>query len=287
MLKQHALRKGRKMKTFNFSTQPKQPDTNDVNIIVLSGETLICQKHGNEFLLSSKNDLPNLSEDHFYLGTLEDKDIYTVTTNANKLLKNTSLHAVNIRSMLDRLTPTYRSLLYRALHLSHWHKTTIYCGCCRNETICSQKEFVKICSHCTHKQYPQHSPVVIVCVTHGDKILLGRSPHFREGMYSTLAGFIEAGETPEKAIEREIFEEAGIHVKNIKYHSSQSWPFPNNMMLAYTAAYKSGTLNIDNDELEDAGWFSADKMPTLPIKASIAHTLITEFIEKHCRSKHQ
>jgi NAD+ diphosphatase len=111
-------------------------------------------------------------------------------------------------------------------------------------------------------------------ITHGDKILLARSPHFTLGVYSVLAGFIEPGETAEEAVIREVREEVGLEIKNITYFGSQPWPFPSNLMLGFTAEYASGNINMDPKEIEDAQWFSLNQLPILPQKISLARQMI-------------
>lgn len=169
------------------------------------------------------------------------------------------------------------SLACRAKQILLWDKSTQYCGYCGHKTLLSSKERAKSCDYCNAVFFPQISPVIIVLISHKDKLLLARSPHFSTGVYSTLAGFVESGETAEDAVVREVFEEVSIKVKNIRYFGSQSWPFPSNLMLAYTAEYESGEIKVDGIEIEDAKWFSVNNLPSLPKKASIAWRMIEHF----------
>jgi NAD+ diphosphatase len=120
-------------------------------------------------------------------------------------------------------------------------------------------------------------------VSRGDKLLLARSPRFRENMYSVLAGFVEPGETLEETVEREVLEECGIRVKNIRYFGSQPWPFPHSLMIGFTAEYAGGEITIDGEEIIDAGWYSVDNLPQIPDKISIARKLIDWFIVQQKR----
>ena len=138
----------------------------------------------------------------------------------------------------------------------------------------------KVCPKCDLHSYPRLSPSIIVLVEKGDEILLARSPHFPPGLYSTLAGFVEPGETAEEAVSREVFEEVGIQVKNIRYQLSQPWPFPHSLMLGFNAEYMAGEIKIDGVEIEDAHWYNINNLPKLPIYASIARWLINQFIDK-------
>ncbi|MFH1481427.1 MAG: NAD(+) diphosphatase, partial [Pseudomonadota bacterium] len=128
--------------------------------------------------------------------------------------------------------------------------------------------------------YPRLSPAIIVAVLKNDQILLAHSQRFPGQFYSVLAGFVEPGETLEECVQREVHEEVGITVKNIRYFGSQPWPFPDSLMIAFTAEYAGGEIRIDKSELTDAGWFSADHLPAVPSRISIARQLIDWFSEK-------
>ena len=143
-----------------------------------------------------------------------------------------------------------------------------------------------MCPDCAVPQFPRLSPAMIVAVERGNEILLARSPHFPPGIYSVLAGFVEPGESAEEAVAREVMEEAGIAVKDIRYFGSQPWPYPNSLMLGFTAVYESGEIRLDDDEIEDARWFSADDMPTFfPGRMSISQWLIQDFLGRHRRDR--
>jgi NAD+ diphosphatase len=127
---------------------------------------------------------------------------------------------------------------------------------------------------------------MIVAVERDDQILLARSPHFPAGIYSVLAGFVEPGESAEEAVTREVMEEAGVHVSNIRYFGSQPWPFPHSLMLGFRADYESGDIRIAEPEIEDARWFRADEMPSfLPGRISISQWLIHDFLDRQMRRR--
>jgi len=121
---------------------------------------------------------------------------------------------------------------------------------------------------------------MMVLVTHGRQLLLGRGVNFPSGFYSALAGFVEAGESVEETVHREVMEEVNVRVKNLKYFSSQSWPFPNSLMIAFTAEYDGGELRPDPAELVDAQWFDIDEMPRIPPSFSIARALIDHTVQQ-------
>ena len=174
-----------------------------------------------------------------------------------------------------------------------WHNTHQFCGSCGFKNISSEGGFVKICSNdkCGKSHFPRTDPAIITLISFKDKILLGRSPRFPEGMYSTLAGFVEPGESLERALEREVFEEVGVKVRNIEYFDSQPWPFPASLMLGFFAQATSEKMNIDYNEIEDVHWFSIEELKTLqqpsinggfklPRVDSIARRLVDNWINK-------
>ena len=140
-------------------------------------------------------------------------------------------------------------------------------------------ERAKICPQCRHICFPRISPAIIVAVLNKHHILLAHANHFPPGLYSVLAGFVEPRETFEECVQREVLEEVGIVVKNISYFGSRPWPFPNSLMVAFTADYAGGRIAIDGTEIVDAGWFTAGNQPRVPDKISIARQLIDWFVE--------
>lgn len=187
-----------------------------------------------------------------------------------------------VRQLLMTLADTaLAKLLCRGKQLLNWHKNSLFCGHCGNKTKISPIEICKLCDQCNTKTYPSTSPAIIVLIERDDHILLGRSPHFAVGMYSTLAGFVDASESCEEAVVREIQEEVGITVKNIRYFGSQSWPFPNSFMLGFLADYASGEICINPNEIEDAQWFHKDSLPIIPPPYSIARQMIDDFLRRY------
>lgn len=187
-----------------------------------------------------------------------------------------SLH--NLRRLVPMLPRDHFWLAARAVQIVAWDRDHQFCGRCGVATNSSDGERARRCPQCRLSVYPRISPAVIVLVERGDEILLARSPHFAPGVYSTLAGFVEPGETLESTVEREIYEEVGVRVKNIRYFGSQPWPFPNSLMIGFRADYADGEIVIDGEEIEAADWFRPDDLPKLPYKVSIARFLIEAFL---------
>ena len=210
---------------------------------------------------------------HCYTGELVAKDEESTLPADMALL--------NLRQLFGRLDEADLWLAGRAVQLVDWNRTHKFCGRCGTATFTAVHERVKQCPHCHHTSYPRLSPAVIVQVTregeNGREILLARNKRFALPMYSVLAGFVEPGETLETCVRREIREEVSIEVKNIRYFGSQPWPFPNSLMVAFTAEYAGGDIVVEEAELVDAQWFRADNLPAYPPPMSIANRLIEDF----------
>lgn len=171
-------------------------------------------------------------------------------------------------------------LLSRAAQVATWHNNHRFCSRCATSLVKHDEDLALHCPSCGLTQYPRISPCIIVLVRRGDQCLLAHAAHFDGGRYSTLAGFIEAGETAEAAVAREVMEEVNISVKNIAYHCSQSWPFPHSLMLGYFADYEEGEIIPDGQEIIDAQWFDRDNLPSIPPPFTIARKLLDHFFAR-------
>ena len=160
------------------------------------------------------------------------------------------------RSILGQLDPTNAPLFAAALSLSSWHLRHGFCSVCGSPSAMFRGGWARRCGSCAAEHYPRVDPVVIMLATFEDRVLLGRQPIYPTGRYSALAGFVEPGETIEAAVARELFEEAGIAVTDVRYLASQPWPFPNSLMIGCTATACGDILTIDHEELDDARWFT-------------------------------
>ena len=188
----------------------------------------------------------------------------------------------DLRVLYGNMDETLHAAAGRAVQIMEWDRTHQYCGACGEPTELSTTDRSRICPGCKIPQFPRLAPAMIVAVERGDEILLARSRHFPAGIYSVLAGFVEPGESAEEAVAREVMEEAGIRVKDVRYFGSQPWPYPNSLMLGFTAGYDSGEIRIEEEEIEDARWFKADEMPNFfPGRMSISQWLIRDFLERH------
>lgn len=164
--------------------------------------------------------------------------------------------------------------------LDHFFKTHKYCGRCGSLLERSSKISMK-CPACGDEVFPQLSPAILVLVRRGEEALLVHARSFRNpGMYALVAGFVETGETLEECVAREVKEETSLNIKNIKYFGSQSWPFPSQLMIAFTADYESGEIRFADNELSSGRWFSRDSLPELPTMPSLSRILIDNWIQK-------
>lgn len=189
------------------------------------------------------------------------------------------MHLRGLRSLYGALAEETFALAGRAFQLVEWGRNARFCGRCGAPTQRSERDFALACSACGRLHFPRISPAVIVQVTREpDEILLGRSLRAPPGCYSVLAGFVEPGESLEQTVAREIREEVGLEVADVRYFGSQPWPFPDSLMVAFTARYASGELTADPAELSDAGWFTAAGLPPVPPGLSIARALIDDFV---------
>ena len=164
----------------------------------------------------------------------------------------------------------------RASQLLDWWKNNRFCGRCGAKTEKKDDEFGMSCSACGLVSYPRISPAVMVLIRRGRELLLARGPHFKPGVFSALAGFVEVGETIEACAVREVQEEVGLKITNLRYFQSQPWPFPDSLMIAFHADYAGGEIVCDPHEIEAAAWYSIDELPLLPDPVSIARRLIED-----------
>ncbi len=214
-----------------------------------------------------------------YLGMLEGTHCYSVELPADTKAPE-GMEFVDLRQAHSDISEGCFELVNKAVQVMEWDRTNQFCSRCGTKTRQKPGERGKECPACGELFYPRISPAVIVLIKKGHEILLARSPNFPPGMYSLVAGFVEPGESAEAAVAREVWEEVGIKIKNIKYFGTQAWPFPNSLMIGFTAEYDSEDIRPDGFEIEDAKWFSVEELPVLPGKISISRKLIDHFLKE-------
>ncbi|MBL8382222.1 MAG: NAD(+) diphosphatase [Burkholderiales bacterium] len=188
----------------------------------------------------------------------------------------------NMRALFNRLPDDMLAIGGRAVQMLEFDRTHRFCGACATPTEIHEGGRSRKCPACGETYYPKVSPAMMVIIKRdlpgGRELLLARSGRFQRGMYSALAGFVEPSESIEECIHREALEEVGVKVRDLRYFSSQGWPFPNSLMIAYVADYASGEIVPQEGEIEDARWFTLDNLPVLPHRLSIARRLINSVI---------
>jgi NAD+ diphosphatase len=188
---------------------------------------------------------------------------------------------IALRQLFGALPDEDFGIAGRAIGLTAWDRDHRFCGRCSAPTERSSVDRVRTCTRCGHGSYPRLSPAIIALVERDGRALLARNARFPLPFFSTLAGFVEVGESLEAAVAREIYEEARIEITHIRYFGSQPWPFTGSLMIGFTARWAAGDIVAEPSEIADAGWFAPDELPRIPPKLSIARELIDDFVRRH------
>jgi len=270
------------MAIFQPAIRPPETDEDAPSLwFAFRQNRLLLHRDGQELRVPCLERWRELSLEHsatHYLGVMGDAHCYAV----HLVDEPAELDCVvfkDLRSVLLTMDERITGVAGLAFQVVHWDRTHRFCGQCGQPMETLTEERARKCARCDLLFFPRLSPVIIVRVCRGEQLLLARSPHTPAGMYSVLAGFVEPGETLEAAVAREVMEEVGISLRNIRYFGSQPWPFPHSLMIGFTAEHAAGEIQIDGKEIEDANWYSADKLPTLPSPMSIARRLVDDFLK--------
>jgi NAD+ diphosphatase len=215
------------------------------------------------------------------LGPLQGRACYVVGL-ADEATPAAGLRAVGLRELFARVEdPELIAMASRASQVLEWWVAHAFCGRCGGPTEMAAGELARTCGACGALHFPRISPAVITLVHRGREILLAHDHRFRTGFYALVAGFVEPGETLEQAVAREVREEVGVEVDDVRYFGSQAWPFPSQLMVGFFARYRSGEIAVQESELTDARWFDVDDLPasdSRPATFSIAGRLIERFL---------
>ncbi|WP_223668523.1 NAD(+) diphosphatase [Kangiella shandongensis] len=240
--------------------------------------------------------ISNIETKHLiYLGEMEQQHYFTFRLKSKALVegfaavaRHNNVVLTDLRQLFKHLSPNQAHLCNVAVALEHWHNTHQYCGVCGHATYATQSGFVRTCSNpqCETEHFPRTDSAVICAITHQDRLLLGRQKNWPEHLYSVIAGFVEPGETLEQAVAREAYEETGLPLSNIQYYQSQPWPFPQSLMVGFTAEANHDTVKLLDKELEHARWFTREEVRresengklVLPFKYSISRTLVNQWL---------
>ncbi|MBV9168469.1 MAG: NAD(+) diphosphatase [Chloroflexi bacterium] len=248
------------------------------------GDRLLVRPQGDTTALPDYAELAQLGADFeagHYLGRLGDLDCYAVNL-PEDLEPPEGLALDGLRALFGRLSEDEYAIAGRAAQILVWDQTHRFCGRCGAPTVNAPAERAKLCPQCGLLSFPRLSPAVIMLIQRGeDEFLLARNRAFADGFFSVLAGFVEPGESLEEAVSREVHEEVGLQIDDIRYFGSQPWPFPHQLMIGFTAQYTGGEIRPQDDEIAEAAWFSRrGELPKLPGKLSIARRLIDAFLAR-------
>lgn len=249
---------------------------------ILQNQKLLIKENSHGLMIPGSSDIAAIklqARYPQYLGSLDGRPCYAAEYPKDRTVSN-PFCLESPRMLFGRLDDDLVWIAGLANHLVFWNTNHQYCGRCGSLTETKTDERAKICPECGLVNYPRLSPAVIVAIIKDNQILLATSPRFKSNFYSVLAGFVEPGETLEDCVKREVREEVGIEVKNIRYFGSQPWPFPDSLMVAFTCEWAKGEIVIDHNEILKAGWFGVDNLPVVPAKISIARRLIDWFSEQ-------
>jgi NAD+ diphosphatase len=268
----------------SFVADSKSPTVVPENALwfLVHDKRILIKEEQDDYLIPQSSDIKKLSltptEKQFF-GLLDGQPCY-VAELGDRAQVSGAFSFVGLRALFSQFGEDEIRAAGMANQLVSWGQSHRYCGKCGERTENKRDERAIICPRCGLINYPRLSPAMIVAVLKDHQILLAHSKRFPGKFFSVLAGFVEPGETLEECVKREVSEEVGITVRNIRYFGSQPWPFPDSLMVAFTAEYAAGEISIDHSEIADAGWFSAKQLPPIPPKISIARELIDWFSEK-------
>jgi len=250
----------------------------------VEGQLLLPQDEGTAFAPHAWSALEPLvarQERRHYLGRLNGIDCWALALSEQPAGWRRS----PLRAAMMQFEEPLMGLAGRAAQILEWDRTHRHCGACGTPTELAPGERARRCPACGHTAYPRVTPAMMVLIwrevsgrAHRHEVLLARSPHYAPGVYSALAGFVEAGESLEECIHREVAEEVAVRVADLRYYGSQSWPFPNSLMLAYTARWVEGDIVPQPGEIEDARWYPLDALPKIPPRFSISGHLIRDTV---------
>jgi NAD+ diphosphatase len=257
------------------ATEPLQPGTASAWCLAFVEGKLLLPGGDAAALVPLAQPLPFAEPERHYLGRLGGIDCWALAAQAEPA----GWSGVPLRAAMLAFPEPLLALASRAAQVLEWDRAHRYCGVCGTPTERLAGERARRCPACRHSVYPRINPAMMALVWRRGEVLLARSPHYAAGMYSALAGFVEAGESIEHCLHREVAEEVGVRVKNLQYYGSQSWPFPHSLMIAYRAEWDGGEIVPQDGEIEDARWFAIDALPKIPPRFSIAGHLIRDTIE--------
>ncbi len=254
---------------------PGDPTAEHWSLSFVDGKLLLPEPEEKAFSPLQALGLHDQAEARHYLGRLDGHDCWALRLPAAPA----GWRPVPLRAAMMGFSAPLAALAGRAAQVLDWDRTHRFCGACGTATELQPGERARRCPACGHTAYPRISPAMMALVWRPGEVLLARAPHFVNQMYSALAGFVEAGESIEQCIHREVAEEVAVQVEDLRYYGSQSWPFPNSLMTAFTARWAGGDIVPQAGEIADAQWFAIDALPQIPPRFSISGHLIRDTVQ--------
>ena len=258
--------------SFIPANRPSGPATAEAWCLCFVERDLLLPDDGSMLAPMSAGAIEEQALARHYLGTLAAVDCWALALPAAPA----GWRRVPLRSAMMGFDAELSGLAGRAAQVLEWDRTHRHCGVCGTPTQIRATERARVCPACEHIVYPRLSPAMMALVWRPGELLLARSPGFVAGRYSALAGFVEPGESLEECVHREVQEEVGVTVGELRYYGSQSWPFPHSLMVAFTARWDGGEIRAQEGEIEDARWFALDALPEIPPRFSISGHLIRD-----------
>ena len=262
---------------FTALVTPPSDRTGPALWFAFQGAQILIQRDAQSTSVPSARDLRELGvspKRSQYLGVLGEQHCFACELEEGSTAP-VGMQWSGLRALFGSIDDSLFALAGRAFQIVDWDRSHQFCGCCGTPTQIKNHERARECPSCGQVHYPRIAPAIMALVRRGREFLLARSPHFAPGMYSALAGFVEPGETLEQTLVREVREEVGIEVANVRYFASQPWPFPHSLMIAFNADYAGGEITPEPGEIEAADWFTPERLPqVLPGKISISRRLI-------------
>jgi NAD+ diphosphatase len=266
--------------TFSPAKRGDKPAHERGHWILVQGQSLLVAPDGAGFRLpAGECPVPLDGGPPFWLGTYRDEPCWVVPVAAGTPPPAGLTAETMVPMRGARMPDELLSLGGMAMQALWWESTSGHCPRCGDATTRIENEWGKRCPSCRYEHFPHLHPATIVLVRDGDRVLLTRKAEWAPGRYALIAGFVDNGESLEACVAREIKEEAGVDVKDIRYVGSQNWPFPSQMMIGFVATYAGGDIVIDHDELEDARWFPCTALPALPSRHSISRFIIDHYAQ--------
>lgn len=257
------------------------PETEEDLYFLFCKDELLVKSVDNNATIPSIKDLKNLILKNVqYLGSMDGQNCFCGEISKDDIIPK-DMYFNKLRALSHQLPLDIFWISGRAIQMVSFNNDHQFCGRCGTLTQNLEGERAKKCFKCGLINYPRISPAIIVAVVNNGKLLLAHNTNSPKDIYSVVAGFVEAGETFEECVSREVFEETGIVVKNIKYFGNQPWPFPNSLMIGFTCEYASGEIQVDGIEIEHAEWYSSNELPVTPKGISIATELIDWFTKNY------